>query len=177
MGYRVSYQSSSEILSSLETNELDLGVLCPPPRLPRTLSTTHRFADAFTLIAPTGLAASFLSLPKSRAARLAWLARQSWLLLEESTNTGRGLRRWMSRFGLKVEPAMQLDSFDLIITLVSLGMGISFVPMRALALHGQKKSMSRLHLSERFERELVVVRRKHRKQPQHFAEFVANVLF
>jgi DNA-binding transcriptional LysR family regulator len=83
----------------------------------------------------------------------------------------------MRHLGLKVEPAMQLDSFDLIITLVSFGMGVSFVPMRALALHGQKKSLARLHWSDRFERELVVVTRKHRKPPQHLTEFVENILF
>jgi DNA-binding transcriptional LysR family regulator len=177
VGYRVSYQSSSKILSALETNELDLGVLCPPPRLPRTLSITHRFTDAFTLIAPGELAVSFQTLPKTRSVRLAWLGKQSWLLLQESTNTGRELCRWINRLGLKVEPAMQLDSFDLIITLVALGMGVSFVPMRALALHGQKKSLTRLYWSDRFERELVVVMRKHRKQPQHLTEFVENILF
>jgi DNA-binding transcriptional LysR family regulator len=83
----------------------------------------------------------------------------------------------MNRNSLKVEPTMQLDSFDLIITLVSLGMGVSFVPMRALALYGQKKSLVRLPLPDRFEREIVVMMRRHRKQPQHLAEFVKNVLF
>lgn len=177
VGYCVSYQPSSEILSALEANVLDLGVLCPPSRLPRTISVTHRFADAFTLIAPAGSAGVFQSLPKSPTARLSWLARQSWLLPEEDTNTGNGLRRWMNRLGLKVEPTMQLDSFDLIITLVSLGMGVSFVPMRALALYGQKKSMTRLPWPDRFERELVVVMRKHRKPPKHLIEFVENILF
>ena len=83
----------------------------------------------------------------------------------------------MARFGLKVEPSMQLDSFDLIITLVALGMGISFVPKRALALYGRKKSLVRLPLPECFERELVVVTRRHRKKPRHLADFVENVLF
>ena len=175
--FRVAYQPSADILSALEANELDLGVLCPPPRLPRTLVVTHRFTDAFTFIASAESAASFQSLSKSKAARLAWLQKQSWLLLEESTNTGRALRKWMSRFGLKVEPAMQLDNFDLIITLVSLGMGVSFVPIRTLAVHGQKKTLARVHLSERFERELVVVTRCHRKIPDHLAEFIANVLY
>ncbi len=177
VSYRVSCQSSSDILSALETNELDLGVLCPPPRLPRTLAITHRFKDAFTLIAPTQLAAEFQSLPKSKNARLGWLSKQSWLLIEESTNTGRELRRWMTRYGLKVDPAMQLDSFDIIITLASLGMGIGFVPMRALALYGRKSTLTRLTLKDRFERELVVVTRKHRKQPAHITQFVENILF
>lgn len=175
--YRVAYQSSANVLSALEANELDLGVLCPPPRLPKTLAVTHRFTDAFTLIAPAESAKAFQALPKSKIARLAWLQKQTWLLLEESTNTGRELRKWIARSGLKIEPAMQLDSFDLIVTLVSLGMGISFVPMRVLALHGQKKNLARLHLPGRFERELVVVTRKHRKQPQHLTEFVGNILF
>jgi DNA-binding transcriptional LysR family regulator len=175
--YHVAYQSSSDILSALEANELDLGVLCPPPRLPRTLAVTHRFTDAFTLIASAETAEDFLKLPKSKTARTDWLKKQNWLLLEESTNTGRQLRHWMSRCGLKIEPAMQLDSFDLIITLVALGMGTSVVPKRALALYGQKKTLARLPMPDCFERELVVVMRRHRKKPQHLADFVENVLF
>lgn len=177
ISYRVSYQSSGEILSALEANELDVGVICPPPRLPRTVSITHRFTDSFTLIAPTETAATFQSGSKNKTARQAWLLKQSWLLPEETSNTGRELRRWMGRSGLKVEPAMQLDSFDLIITLVSLGMGVSFVPIRALALYGRKSSLKRLALHDRFERELVVVMRRHRKQPEHLSRFVQNILF
>lgn len=175
--YRVTSQPSSDILSALETNELDLGVLCPPARLPRTLVVTHRFADAFTLIASADCAAQFDALPKSKAARLVWLQKQDWLLLEESTNTGSALKKWISRAGLKIEPAMQLDNFDLVINLVSLGMGVGLVPIRALALYGQKKTFKRLHLPGRFERELVVVMRKHRKKPEYLTRFVENILF
>ena len=49
--------------------------------------------------------------------------------------------------------------------------------MRALALHGRKKNLVRLHLPDRFVRELVVVMRKHRKRPQHLADFVDGILF
>lgn len=175
--YHVSCQGSGDILTALEANELDVGVICPPPRLPRTVSITHRFADSFTIIAPTMLATSFQSLPKSKAARKAWLAKQAWLLLDEATNTGRRLRDWMCRASLNVEPAMHLDSFDLIITLVSLGLGVSMVPKRALALYGQKKTFARLPMTDCFERELVVVVRRHRKESKHLAEFVKNVLF
>jgi DNA-binding transcriptional LysR family regulator len=121
--------------------------------------------------------ASFQALPKAKASRVTWLKNQPWLLLEETTNTGRELRRWLSRSGLKVEPAMQLDSFDLIITLVSLGLGVSIVPKRALALYGQKKTLARLPMPDCFERELVVVLRRHRKKPEHLAKFVENILF
>jgi DNA-binding transcriptional LysR family regulator len=177
VGCHVAYQASAEILLAVEANELDLGVLCPPSKLPRTLTATHRFKDAFTLIAPTELASQFAALPKSRVAKNAWLLKQSWLLIGENTNTGQQQRKWMAQANLKVEPVMQLDSFDLIITLVSLGMGVGFVPMRALALYGRKKTLARLPLPNRFERELVVVMRRHRKQPQHLVEFVKNILF
>jgi DNA-binding transcriptional LysR family regulator len=177
VSYRVTSRLSPDVLSALEGNELDLGVICPPTQLPKTLDVTHRFTDAFTLIASAETAASFQSPSKSKAARMSWLERQSWLLIEQSTNTGRELQKWMARFGLKVEPAMHLDSFDLIITLVSLGMGVSFVPIRALALHGQKKNLVRLALPDCFERELMVVMRRHRKQPEHLRNFVENILF
>lgn len=175
--YRVAYQPSSDLLLALEANELDLGVLCPPPRLPRTLVVTHRFADGFTLLAEAERAAVFAALPRARSTRWAWLRQQNWLLPPATTNTGRQLRHWMARSGLKLEPAMELDSFDLIINLVSLGMGVGFVPIRALALYGRKQQLARLRLNERFERELVVVRRKQRKPPTHLVEFVNNILF
>jgi DNA-binding transcriptional LysR family regulator len=173
----VAYQTSVEILAALEANELDLGVICPPAQLPRTLSLTHHFKDAFTLIAPAELASQFAALPKSSNDINTWLTRQPWLLIEENTNTGKQLRKWMARSGLKIEPMMQLDSFDLIINLVSLGMGIGLVPMRALALYGHKKVLVRLPLPERFEREVSVVMRRNRKQPQQVVEFVKNILF
>lgn len=174
---RVAHEPSSEILSAIETNDLDLGVLCPPQRLPRTVQVTHKFEDAFTLVGSTERWNEFQTVAKSRKARQTWLAKQSWLLLEDGTNTGQRLRSWMARQGWGFAPVMQLDNFDLIINLVALGMGVSFVPVRALALYGQKKNLHRLPLPEKFTRELVVVVRRHRKLPDHLKQFVGNVLF
>lgn len=174
VGYRVSSTSSTAILNALESNRMDLGVLCPPPRLPATLRVTHRFQDAFVLIASGEAAANFDGKAKVRGQ---WAARQNWLLLDGATNTGRRLRSWMHRQKLTVEPGMELDSFDLIINLVALGMGVSFVPIRALALYHRKRAITRLPWPERFERELVVVMRRNRKIPTHLAQFVENVLF
>lgn len=174
VGCHVSYAPSVELLSKLEANELDLAVLCPPRRLPRTVEVTHRFADDFTLIASKEAAGGF---PANRRQHTRWLLAQNWLLLDEGSNTGGRLRTWMKREGLAVEPTMQLDNFDLIINLVALGMGVSFVPTRALALYGRKQNLRRLTLRNRFSRELVVVTRHHRKMPGHLGAFVGNVLF
>ena len=176
LGYRVTCQSSGEILAALEANEQDIGVLCPPSRLPKTLRVTHRFEDAFTLIVPkdTAPVGNALSKPKTR---IGWLKEQNWLLIEERSNTGQQLRAWMTDQGWRVAPTMQLDNFDLIINLVALGMGASFVPTRALALYNQKRNLLRVPMASRFTRQLVVVVRKHRKMPAHIEQFISNVLF
>lgn len=176
LAYRVTSQSSEEILSALEANEQDLGVLCPPPRLPKTLRVTHRFEDAFTVIASRELEPQIQAFSKVKA-RIDWLKKQNWLLIHEHSNTGQQLRSWMRKENWRIEPAMQLDNFDLIINLVALGMGVSLVPIRALALYNQRHTLVRVPLPTRFIREVVVVIRKHRKTPEHLNQFIANVLF
>lgn len=175
IGYRVSYQASGDILADIEAHELDVGVVCPPARFPSTLRTTHRFDDAFTLICPTATAGAFD--PASRKTRLQWAHEQTWLVMDESSNSGRRLREWMVKHGLTMEPGMKLDSFDLIINLVALGMGVGFVPIRSLALYTRKRSVARLLWPDRFARELVVVVRRNRKTPAHLGQFIENVLF
>jgi DNA-binding transcriptional LysR family regulator len=176
IGYRVSCERSDEILSALEANEQDIGVLCPPLRLPRTVRMTHRFADAFALIAPAGMPPKPSEIGRTKA-RIDWLKGQNWLLIDERSNTGQQLRSWMKLQGWRIEPAMQMDNFDLIINLVSLGMGVSLVPIRALAPYNQRQKLVRVPLPARFTRELVVLVRKHRKLPAHLEQFIANVLF
>jgi len=175
IGYRVSYQPSAEIVSALEANGIDLGVLCPPARMPKTLHVTHRFTDAFTLIAPADIARSLDS--ESKRKRIEWALSQNWLLLDEVGNTGRRLHNWMKRQGIGIEPSMKLDSFDLIINLVALGMGVSCVPIRALALYGRKQNIRRVAWPDRFERELVAVVRRNREIPDHLGHFIQNILF
>lgn len=172
---RVSYNPSSSIFTALEANEIDVGVLCPPTPLPDSVKITHRFKDRFELIAPAALAAKA---PMKSADRLkTWLQNQPWLMIDAETQTGKSLRQWMKRQQLVVQPAMELDSFDLIINLVASGFGLAFVPRRALALYRRKESIVTLPVTDSFEREIVAVTRKHRKLPAHVAQFVENILF
>lgn len=172
---RVSYLSSQDILGALQANDLDLGVLCPPSRLPQAMRVTHRFRDDFVLISPA--ANGDVPKPAKTRALRDWAETQSWLLISDASNTGQRLRRWLPKHGWKISPTMELDGFDLIINLVALGMGVSFVPVRALALYGQKKTIQRVPLRERFSRELVVVSRQQRKMPEHLTQFIGNILF
>ena len=169
---RVNYHAGSSILTALEASETDIGVLSPPAKLPDSVKITHRFKDRFELIAPAALVA-----PKRADRFKLWLQQQSWLMIDSRTNTGQSLRRWMKRNGLAMTPTMELDSFDLIINLVASGYGVAFVPRRALALYRRKESLVPLPFAPSFEREVVVLTRKHRKLPTHVARFVENILF
>jgi len=173
---RVTLQSSADIVAALQGNDLDLGVISRGTRLPGNLLVTHRFNDAFCLIAPVR---DRKDCPQSLRRRefAQWSARQPWLLLSDTSNTGRRLRQWIRGRGWNLEPSMELDSFDLIINLVALGMGASFVPVRALALYTRKKTFQRIALPDRFERELLVVCRRQHPPAAHLAVFIENILF
>ena len=172
---RVYHQDSTVLLEALDKHELDLGVLCPPPRLPSNLEVTHRFEDVFTVIAPMEMRPPENG-SDARVLR-AWLQKQRWLLLTDATRTGKLLRQWMAQQHLAVEPAMVLDSFDVINQLVATGMGVSLVPRRSLAALVRRQAIQRVPWKKRFTRELVVVARKERKRAPHVQAFVEHVLF
>lgn len=173
---RLSTHPGPEVLSSVQAGELDLGVLCPPNRLPRDVVVTHRFRDAFTLIVPNERLESAPQ-PSRRRAFADWMVGQNWFLIGGETQTGMRIRKWLSGKGWLPQAVRELNSFDLIINLVALGMGISLVPTRALALYGRKRTLRRITLPERFSRELIVVTRRRRKQPEHLSRFIENILF
>ncbi len=175
----VEHLSSNELLSKVEAGELDVGVLCPPRRLPATVTVTHRMADVFQLVMPAAVPPpDFAKRGKQWPARLTtWLGQQSWLLLSAHTQTGGQVRRWLKDRSLTPEPVMEPDSFDLIVHLVALGLGVSLVPRRAVAAFPRRHLLHRVPLPEEFRRELVVIARRSVKPPAHVQEFVENILF
>lgn len=173
---KVSYNTGEAILTALDASEIDLGVLCLPAPLPDTVKITHRFKDTFVLIGPAALAEKANSF-KRRDRLVVWLTQQPWLMISSTTNTGQGLQKWLKQQHLSVEPIMELDSFDLIINLVASGFGMAWVPRRALALYRRKEAINTVSWNSKFEREVVVITRKHRKLPIHVSNFIENILF
>lgn len=174
---RVSHESSAFILGAVESGELDAGIVAAPPQISRALTVTHRFADEFVGIAPpkTRLAASLKKVPPRELPHV--FARQRWLLIAEDTSTGKRLRGWLARNGVKVEAAMEADNFDLIVNLVSLGLGVSIVPHRVLALHPKSRPVQRVTTEPRFTRELIVVVGHRAEMASAVKGFVENILF
>ena len=174
---QVTHETSRDILASLEAGHLDAGLVCPPPRLPPSLKVTHRFTDEFTSIAPPRfpLAPAQTSVSVKQLKKL--FANQRWLLIDRQGFTGRRLNHWLRTQGWIIEPAMELDSFDVIVNLVSLGLGVSLVPHRVLALYGSRRVVRRITIHPRFSRELAVVVRRNRVMPEPLRSFVESVLF
>ncbi|MGI8602587.1 MAG: LysR family transcriptional regulator [Verrucomicrobiales bacterium] len=177
---RVAHLGQAALLTAVVDGSLDLGVLCPPRRLPVTLAITHRMTDAFAVVAPAPLIIPAWT-PGGRewpAHLILWLAKQPWLMLAPETTTGRMVKMWMDDRSLRPASVTQLDSFDLIVHLVALGLGVSVVPQRALAAFPRKNQLQRIALPEPFTRELVVViRRSHAGLPRHVQAFVDSILF
>jgi DNA-binding transcriptional LysR family regulator len=170
-------QASGEIITRLESGDLDAGLVCPPSHLPRSLQVTHRFADEFVAIVPPQLSLPADVNTVTMKELKKHLAAQRWLMIERESFTGRRLNQWLKEQGWQIEPVMELDSFDIIVNLVSLGLGVSLVPHRVLPLYEQRRAIRRLGIQPRFQRDLAVVIRRNRRPPEPLRAFVANVLF
>ena len=91
--------------------------------------------------------------------------------------TGTRLRAWLTRCGSEIEPAMEADNFDLLTNLVSLGLGMSIVPHRVLALYPNRRKIQRIITSPKFSRDLVVIVRKQPSISPTLRTFLENILF
>jgi DNA-binding transcriptional LysR family regulator len=172
----VSHQASDFILAAIESGELDAGIVSPPPRLPPTLEAARQFKDEFVLILPPRSPARFPQ-PLAAAKLAEVFRRQRYLLITRQSNTGKALHAWLEAAGLRREPALEADSFDFIVNLVSLGLGASLVPHRVLALHPGTRPVTRVRTEPRFHRELAVIVRREAKRSSLVSNLVESVLF
>lgn len=168
--------TSNGLVAAVEARELDAGLVCPPSSLPRPLQITHRFQDAFTFITPPNTDTSGNTSVTIKDLKQKY-RNDRWLMLHRQGHTGALLTRWLKKNNWNLEPAMELDSFDMIVNLVSLGLGVSLVPHRVLPLYAQRRSVRRYTLKNPFTRDLAVVIRKNRNTPEPLRSFVDGVLF
>jgi DNA-binding transcriptional LysR family regulator len=173
---RITHQSSAFILGAVESGELDGGFVTMPPVISPNLEIARRFADEFVAIAPPqfgALKSKILSLEDLNSI----FAEQKWLLISEETNTGKQLRAWLDRERIRANISMETDNFDLLINLVSLGLGVSIVPHRALALHPTTRPVRRMVVKPKFARELLVITRRQKAAPNVIRDFTDSILF
>jgi DNA-binding transcriptional LysR family regulator len=172
-----------QILSLLEAGELDVGITCLARKPPGSLRVRHRFEDRFIGIAPASkmprstfhgkvgpqkMFKAFLTIP--------------WLLINQSSDTGRSLLQWMHQHGFAMNlkegnSRMDLDNFDLIVSLVGMGLGASVIPYRTLSSYSLKKAITRIPLRPTFTRQISIITRKHAPTSETVEQFLNTVLF
>jgi DNA-binding transcriptional LysR family regulator len=171
----VSHLSGSALIEAVASCQLDLGILCPPARLPDSVETTHRIRDRFIILAPRDL-----PLPadiREGPAWGDWVSAQSWITPPSRTRSRACIDAWWASQDLAPAAAMELDSFDMAIHLVALGLGVACVPRRAFSSFARKGRLQRIPMPLPLTRELVVITPRRSTSPEHVLQFVESILF
>lgn len=171
----VSHLPGPALIESVALGQLDVGVLCPPLRLPRAVKVSHRISDAFVLILPKDCPPPFPLVGHQSWA--AWVEEQTWLQMPAGTRSRECLDDWWREQKMKPAAAMEIDSFDLIVQLVALGLGVACVPRRAVSAFPRKRQIRSLALPSPLVRELAVICPNRTTSPAHVTRFIDNILF
>lgn len=177
---QVSHLSGTDLMEAVTQNRLDAGVLGAPRQLPPGCRITHRMADRFVMIAPAGYEVPVpadKTPPRWTKSLRQKLEAAPWLMLSPAMQTRQDMDAWLRKCAIAPSRIAGFDSFDLIIHLVALGLGVAMVPRRAIAGFPRKKQLKVWLLPETFARELVVVTRQQGAVSSHVKAFVASILF
>ena len=179
VGLEVSHLGGSELLEAVVQNRLDVAILGAPRIVPAGCAVIHRMPDRFALIAPADM--KFPGDPAAKPTRWTKPLRDAleaapWLMPPASMQTRQDIDAWLRKCAVAPRRVSAFDTFDLIIHLVGLGLGIGLVPRRALAGIPRKNRIRLLALPEMFERRLVAVTRDGTALP-HVRAFVRGILF
>ncbi|HSJ03054.1 MAG: LysR family transcriptional regulator [Verrucomicrobium sp.] len=171
---QISHEAGSGLLASLADHKIDIAILTAPEKIHPTLEVQHSFTDEFELIVGADA-----ELPPSsgEGSFSEWIHRQTWMLLGQQSHTGQKLSSWLRKQGYELKPAMELDNFEILIQLVAMGLGASWVPRRALAAYPRKRAFIRVPVPQRFQREIVMVTRRSKTLPKHLQDLIDGVLF
>ncbi|WP_035610076.1 LysR family transcriptional regulator [Haloferula sp. BvORR071] len=170
----VSHLTGSALVEAVAACKLDLAVLCPPPKLPGSVAITHRIEDVFVLIVPADMVVPAI---EDEEPLRAWAAAQSWIMPPAGTRSRACIDQWWQKAKPAPPVAMELDSFDMTVQLVALGMGVAFVPRRTLSSFPRKRQIRRIKLARPLKRELAIIAPQRGTTPEHVREFIAGILF
>jgi len=171
----VSQDADVSLFERVRANGLDLAIVCEEGKRLDQVEVMHRMEDGFVIIAPQGD-----GLPgqgSTRAELRKWAVRQNWILPPESSTTRGLVDGWIRKSGWKVNPGMELGSYDLMIQFVALGMGTAFVPRRALSGFPRKHLIGRVDLPGKFSRSLIAITPRFSTTPEHVKQFLDGILF
>ena len=171
----VQSQVSPELIPKVEVRELDLAVICLPPTLPKNVVILKTFLDPMILVASD----LFIQKEKQRKRKFSQLLQnEPLILISGKTYTRKIIDHFLFEQGLTVAPKIELDSFDLIVSFVSLSLGISIVPQRVLPVYSRSRLVSFGKLANlNLKRELGVVVHKDNQHKPLIKEFIHQFSF
>lgn len=167
-----------ELVSGLESHNLDVSLLPMTGKAPRGLRIAHAFEDRFQLICP--LQSSGITAPDCRAKPAVWrrwAAGVPWILPASDSVSRQLVEEYLKSNHWWTQVAMEVSNFDLSIQLVAQGLGVAVVPIRSMAGHPARRRVSRTRLTPPLSRTLVAAVRTARKLPPHVEIFVSSILF
>ena len=171
----VSQPASHTLLQAVATCQLDLAVLTKPKKLPKTVSVTHLMDDELCLVS-----SKELEIPKdlnTHSNFMKWSAEQQWILPPQNSQTRLTIDEWSESNSYLIKPHTELDSFDLMLQLVALNMGVALVPKRSLSSFPRKHQLQRINMPSKLSRQLAVIIPKRPNTPPHVRDFVESILF
>lgn len=171
----VSQPDEKVLLSEVMSSKLDLGILTHPGVIPTNVEVSHRMGDQFSIIRPKSDAMTAGPDPKSHFPE--WAHSQSWLLPPRHSRSRELIDDWATQQKVELQPAMELENFDLMIQFASMGMGVAFIPRRSLSSFPRKSLVEIVHPPMELVRQLIVISPKHSKCPEHVTRFVEGILF
>lgn len=171
----VSQLDGTSLMKKLGNSGLDLGILTAPAALPENVTVTHRMTDQFSIIVPstTDIEGTVGSIARFRK----WADSQSWLLPPDKSRSRQLIDEWAGENRMKLQPVMEVESFDLMVQFVSMGMGAAWIPRRCYGTFRRKALVRVITPPVELSRRLIVICPKHGKCPEQVSRFVDGILF
>lgn len=171
----VSQLDGAVLMGKVGNSGLDLGILTAPAALPENVRVTHRMTDHFSIIVPSAMGIEGAC--ESMAGFRKWADSQSWLLPPDQSRSRQLIDEWARENRLELQPVMELENFDLMVQLVSMNMGVAWIPRRSFGTFRRKALVRVFAPPVELSRRLVVISPKHGKRPEHVTRFVDGILF
>lgn len=171
----VSQSSDGELFEKVRSNGLDLAIICEAGKQLDQVEVIHTIQDDFWLVAPDSY--EIAKTGGGAAHFKGWAESQKWLLPPVESATRGLVDSWVAALKWKIQPSIEVENYDLMVQFVSLGMGVAFVPRRALSGFARRHKLERIPVPIGISRSLVVVAPRFSSVPEHVRDFVEGILF
>ena len=158
----VVYNSSEEVIEELTDRRIDVGIISSPAKALGQLNLAHSFEEEFVPIAPEEMV---------REQKL------SWLTLDATTRSGALISEWLDKSQSESSGRVTLPNFDLIITLVGIGVGRGVVPKRALRTYGRHQAVKEIPCRKSLTRQIGIFTRANSTSSRATQSFINSILF